>query len=100
MDMEEARALLRKHLIPYREWTYDKLASLVGEEHVSEVTGDSGKRYFFQIDVEYVNETDDTLWVEGYVTEVEGRRWLPPQVNASFGVTRQNQVVGDTLDKL
>ena len=90
MDQQEANDLLVKNLSPYKNWPYDKLKTLVDKEIVTELTGESGVKYFFEIYVAPVNENEDALLVEGSISKVNGRRWFPEYEDAEFGITPDN----------
>ena len=92
MNRDEAKQLLVERLRPFVGRPYQELNQLVGVEHVEKVTVSDGTEYYFQLDVAPVNEDDDSLVVDGLVSEVHGRRLLPPMEQASFTVSRSNQV--------
>jgi hypothetical protein len=72
--------VLRQHFKPYTAQNYEQLRSLIGGEHVSKISGPSGTEYHFEVYASLVNEDSDDIEVEGIVTEVKGRWWLPPSV--------------------
>ena len=91
MNKHEAQSVLRQHFKPYVLQNYEQLRSLIGGEHVSKICGPSGTEYHFEVYVSLVNEDSDDIEVEGIVTEVKGRWWLPPSVEQSFVVAPGGQ---------
>ena len=92
MNREEAKQLLLERLRPLIGKPYDELSQFVGVEHVEEVRVKGGTDYYYELYVSQVNEDDDLLVVEGLVHEVNGRRLFPPTEQASFTITRSNQI--------
>jgi hypothetical protein len=91
MNKQEAQSVLRQHFRPYAAQSYEQLRSLVGGEHVSKISGPSGTEYHFEVYVSLVNEDSNDIEVEGIVSEVKGRWWLPPSVEESFVVASDGQ---------
>jgi hypothetical protein len=91
MNKQEAQSVLRRYLGPYVTQSYEQLGSLIGSEHVSKVSGPSGMEYHFEVYAEHVNEDDNTIEVEGIVTEAKGRWWFPASVHESFVVGRDGK---------
>ena len=91
MNKDEALSVLRQHFELYVAQNYEQLSSLIGREHVSKISGPSGIEYHFEVYVSLVNEDSNDLEVEGIVTEVKGRWWLPPSVQESFVVAPDGQ---------
>jgi hypothetical protein len=98
MDKQEARQLLLQQLRPYLRWSYDRLRALLGGEHVTEIRGQTGCRYFFEVHVSRPSEAFDDLEVEGIISEVEGRRSFPPNVTASFCLSPDGRLHSRTPD--
>ncbi|MCP4535727.1 MAG: hypothetical protein GY832_01105 [Chloroflexi bacterium] len=92
LDREEAMTVLIQHLVPYKQWSYDELRTLVDSENVVKVAGSSGTKYYFEVYVAPVNENHDELLVEGLVSKVAGRRWLPDVEQAEFGMRPDNTI--------
>ena len=92
MNREEAKQLLIERLRPYVGSPYKELSQFVGREHVEKITMSSGIEYYFQLDVAPVNEDEDALIVDGLVTEVHGRRLLPPTEQATFTITPEDKI--------
>jgi hypothetical protein len=91
MNTHEAQAVLRQHFKPYTAQNYQQLRSLIGGEHVSKISGPSGTEYHFEVYASLVNEDSNDIEVEGIVTEVKGRWWLPPSVEQSFVISPDGQ---------
>jgi hypothetical protein len=92
MDREEAKAILTQNLSPYKRWSFNELQNLVGQENVVEVDGASGTKYNFEIYVAPVNEIEDSLLVEGYVTKTNERRWTAAVEHAEFGMSPNGRI--------
>ncbi len=86
MNRAEAKQLLIERLQVYIGLSYRDLSEFVGSEHVEKITMASGTEYYFQLDVAPFNEDEDALIVDGIVTEVHGRRFLPPTEQATFTI--------------
>jgi len=91
MNRLEAQSVLRQCFRPYAAQNYEQLRSLIGGEHVSKISGSSGTEYHFEVYASLVNEDSNDIEVEGIVTEVKGRWWLPPSVEESFVVSPDGQ---------
>ena len=91
MNKHEAQSVLQQHFKPYTAQNYQQLSSLIGAEHVSKIRGPSGTEYHFEVYASLVNEDSNDIEVEGIVTEVKGRWWLPPSVEQSFVVAPDGQ---------
>lgn len=83
--------MLLDHFEPYAAQNYEQLRSLIGAEHVVKISGPSGTEYHFEVYASLVNEDSNDIEVEGIVTEVKGRWWLPPSVQQSFVVAPDGQ---------
>jgi hypothetical protein len=92
MNRAEAKQLLIERLQPYVGRSYRDLSEFVGSEHVEKITMASGIEYYFQLDVAPINEDKDALIVDGIVTEVHGRRFLPPTEQATFTITPDDKI--------
>lgn len=92
MNRDEAKRLLIQHLQPYVGRPYRELSEFIGTEHVEKITVSSGTEYYFQLDVAPINEDEDALIVDGIVTEVHGRTFLPPTEQATFTITPDDKI--------
>jgi P pilus assembly chaperone PapD len=92
MNRDEAKQLLVDHLQPYVGEAYQKLREFVGSEHVKKITLKNGTEYYFQLDVAPANENEEALIVDGLITEVNGRRLLPPVEQATFTITPDEKI--------
>ena len=51
MDRSEARTVLANHLALFRQRSYEDLVALIGDVHVTEISGPSGADYQIEVEV-------------------------------------------------
>ena len=51
MDRSEAQSVLTSHLASYRQRSHADLVTLIGDEHVAQVSGPSGVEYQIEVEV-------------------------------------------------
>jgi hypothetical protein len=77
MNNDEARAVLREHLVTWRTRSWTDLRALMGEEQVCELVGPSGVTYQVEINVYWDDEAGGDLRVVGCIDDGGWRAFVP-----------------------
>jgi hypothetical protein len=93
VNENEARALLRRHLLAYRSRSHPDLASLIGHPQHLDVTGASGAPYQIEVEAFWDDEPGGNIRVLGTIDD-GGLRALKPLAD-DFIIAPDGTFVGE-----
>lgn len=94
MNNDEARQVIERQLLPYRDKPYDELRNLIGGEPITgEIAARSGTCYQFEVEVIWDDKRDGNIRVMGAIDDGGWRACSP--LCSDFIKAPDNTFVGE-----
>jgi len=99
MIQNDVITIFNEHFVPYTKWSFENLLLLSANQHISEVTGKSGKVYLLEIAAEPYgsDEEDKKIAIYGRLTDLS-KKFYKPQSHIVYEIGKSGTVYRDGVN--